>query len=328
MRFSKQQSLLALLIMVIAVTVAAERIVVEAIMVRVNDRVISVTDFSVRMRQELSQLPELPQDDQMAEFAEALLEAVVQELVLLERADQKQVEVSSEAIDQAIETLRQENSLQTEEEFEQALSQAGLTIEALRRRYTQSMLLQRTVQSEIQSTEITQEEIRQIYEREKENFKVPASIELAQLFFPFAEDESDRNAVIARVEGMLVRVRSGADLTAEATLAGVALQDLGAIPEEDLRDELRNALIDLGDGELTDPIGTVGGVQVLRLVRRIPAGYQPFEELRDRIHRVESDRRYQEQASGFVENLKREYLVEVHQELLPQAIERIANADG
>ena len=120
-------------------------------------------------------------------------------------------------------------------------------------------------------------------------------------------------------------MENGADLQAEATLAGVSLQDLGAIPVEDLRRELREVLDPLEEADLTAPALSPAGVQVLRLVKRIPAGYQPFEEVESTIRRREMERLFEAQRTGFVEELKKNYLVEVHDDRLALVLEGVAS---
>lgn len=299
---------------------AAERQVLEAILVRVNDRVVTVSEFRDRLEQELAQRPRELTQEELDQFVEAYFDTLVDELVLLERAQEKRMTVEDAQLDEAIRGLREENNLVDDEAFEAALASVGLTEEALRERYRTTMTVQRTVQSEIKPTEITAEEVRVRYEERRESFKVPAKVVLEQLFLPTAEDGSDRQAVQARARGLVERVRGGADLRAEATLAGAELQELGAIPLEDLRDELRAQLEGLEEGGVTDPTAVPGGYQVLRLVSREPAGYRPFEEVEEMVRRQLSQDRFQEQTQGLVDRLKKEYLVEVHRELLPIAL--------
>ena len=52
---------------------AGDRIVMEGILVRVNDRIVTVSEFSERVRQELTQLPNPPStDEEMREFERTL----------------------------------------------------------------------------------------------------------------------------------------------------------------------------------------------------------------------------------------------------------------
>lgn len=304
--------------------VAGDRIVLEAIMVRVNDRVITISDFRERLRQELSQIPEPPAGSELAGFARSLFATVVDELVLLERAQEKKVQVEDAAVDSAIASLREDNNLLDDNAFKQALASAGLTEEALRQRYRQNILLNRVVQGEVKPAEITEEELRQRYETDRSRFAVPAKVVLEQLSFPTAEDGSDRDQVARRARGLVERVSQGSDLVGEATLAGVEVQELGAIPTADLRGELASALEGLAEGDLTAPIDFPGGVQVLRLVRRIPAGFQPFEEVQEELRRQRSQEMYQDQTRGLVDRLKQDFFVEVHPELIDRVLSELA----
>lgn len=302
---------------------AAEREVVEAILARVNDRVVTVSEFSERLRQDAAQIDPPPTAETIDDFAAQLLDNVVNEMVLLERAVEKGIVADDEAIDQYIDSLRQETGLEDDAAFAEALRQSFMTVEDLRERYRRSFLIQRASQGETQPTELTEQEIRDIYEAEKEQFAVPAKVELEQIVFPVAEDGSDRDQVRRRVEGLLERVREGSDLTAEATLAGVEVQELDGIPVQDLRPELKEVLADVAEGEFTEPLANPGGWVVLRLVRRVPAGHLDFEEVKEQIRRRESERRFMEERRAFVDRLKERYLVEVHEDRLAAIVDQV-----
>lgn len=312
-------ALTALAALMIAATLAAagERVVLEGPLVRVNDEVVTDSDFAKRLRQELSQVPVQPTGEELEQFANNLLNGLVDELVLSELASQKHVEVEDSMVDNAIASLREDNGLQDDEAWQQALESSGITEEQLRERYRRNIKLQRTVQSEVRPVEVTEEELRKQYENEKERFAVPEKVVLEQLFFEESPGGADHQQVLRRATGLVERVRDGADLKAEATLAGVELQELGAIPVEDCRPDLAAALEGLEAGGLTDPLPVPGGVQVVRLVERIPAGYQPFDEVVDQLRRQRAADDYESQTKGLVERLKQEYIVVVHPERIP-----------
>lgn len=296
------------------VAAAQDRTVLEGILVRVNDRIITISDFTKRLQTELSQIQTAPTEEEIQQLTQMLLTEMVDELVLLERATEKNIEVNDKMVDQALQNLREENNLLEDEAWEQAVESSGLTLEQLRDRYRRTILLQRAVQSEVRPLEITEEELRQLYQQQIENYAVPEKVVLEQVFISSGDSTVDE--AVRRANGMVARVRDGADLKAEATLAGSQLQDLGAIPVEDCRPELRAALEGLEDGDVADPMVVPGGVQVILLVETIPAGYQPFEEVENDIRRQVSADSYESQTRGLVEKLKKEYLVEVYEDRL------------
>jgi len=317
---------LAAIMIVATFAAAGERVVLEGPLVRVNDQIITDSDFAKRLRQELSQVPAQPTGEELEQFANNLLNGLVDELVLSELASQKHVEVEDSMLDNAIASLREDNGLQDDEAWQQALESSGITEEQLRERYRRNIKLQRTVQSEVRPVEVTEEELRKQYENEKERFAVPEKVVLEQLFFEESPGGADHQQVLRRATGLVERVRDGADLKAEATLAGVELQELGAIPVEDCRPDLAAALDGLEAGGLTDPLPVPGGVQVVRLVERIPAGYQPFDEVVDQLRRQRAADDYESQTKGLVERLKQEYIVVVHPERIPAILAGLEGA--
>lgn len=308
-----------------AAVATADRMLIEGILVRVNDRIVTTTDFRDRLVVEIGQAPDPPTTSEaLRQMAEQIFDQVIDETILLERASERKLTVTDEMIDRQIANIREEQDLKDDRAFEAALEQAGLHEADLREQLRKTMTVQRVAQAEVKQIEITEEEVRRRYDREKEQFAVPAKLELQQLFFPIAEDGSDRAVVLQRVRGLVERVREGSDLQAEATLAGVEVLDLGAIPVGDLRDDRLAVLEPLEEGGLTDPLESAGGVLVLHLVRRIPAGYAPFDEVSDQVRKEIATEAYRDQTTGLVQRLKDEYLVEVHRDLFDQILSSLA----
>lgn len=317
----------AVLLVAAASTVAAERVLVEAILIRVNDRIVTLSDFSERMMVELSQDRNPPSTpDAMRRYAERIFDALLEEMILLERADEMGITVEDEAVDQYVASIREENQLQDDEAFQQALEQMNMTEDSLRARFREQILLNRAARSEVSEPEITAEEVRRRYERDLDAFATPAQVELEQVVFPVAADGSDRAAVEERVRALVERVRGGSDLKAEATLAGVEVLETGAIPVEDLWPELREVVEGLDEGEISEAIERGSGLLVVRLVRRLPAGHVPYEDVRDDVRQQLMIEAYQAQTQGMVERLKQEYLVEVHRDRLDQLLANLPGA--
>jgi parvulin-like peptidyl-prolyl isomerase len=313
----KSIAVVAVLAFVISADIAtAERETLETILVRVNDRIVTVNDFKIRLRQELAQINPVPTGKELRDYTEGLFQTIVDEMLLLERADDRRIQVDDKSVDASIDGLREQNDLMDDAAWAAALESSGMEIDELRERYRQTILLSRTVQSEIRPTEITEEEVRIKYEEDKDLYKVPAKVELEQLFFPVAEDGSNQAEVVRVARGLVTRVSEGSDLQAEATLAGVEVQELGSIPLADLRGDLRAALDGVEDGGFTEPLVTAGGVQVIHLAQRISEGYQSFDEVEEDIKRRMGNTSYQEQSRGFVERLREEYLVTIDQKQL------------
>lgn len=59
----------AILVCAATAGAAAERVLVEAILIRVNDRIVTMSDFRQRLEVELSQIPSPPSGKELERFA-------------------------------------------------------------------------------------------------------------------------------------------------------------------------------------------------------------------------------------------------------------------
>ncbi len=191
--------LVAVVLTVLATVAAAQdRMVIEGILVRVNDRIITISDFTKRLQVEITQMPTAPTEEEIRQLIQTLLDEMVDEMVLLERAAEKNIEVNEKMVDQALQNLREENNLLEDEAWEAAVESSGLTMEQLRERYRRTIMLQRAVQGEVRPLEITEEELRRLYEQQIEQYAVPEKVVLEQVFI--SDEGSSSGDTVRRAE--------------------------------------------------------------------------------------------------------------------------------
>ena len=299
-----------------ALAVAADRQLVEGIVVRVNDTILTVADMRKRVAERAAETgAPVP-----VEGYARLVEEAVDDLCLLERAAELKVEVSEEEIADQLKGLREQNRIESDEQFEQTLRSMGLTVDQLRARLREQMLVNRVMQREIGNIPITEEELRQRYAREQARFRVPEQVHLEHLVFAVGTERGDADRTLARARQLVAAVRSGREFAAilkEETGSGAATGgDLGTVAVPDLRPEVRDAVATLKAGEVADPFRTPAGVHVVRLVERTPEGVKPFDAVINEIRQQEMAERYRAKMRSVVDDLKKRYVVEMHPELL------------
>jgi hypothetical protein len=64
---------------------------------------------------------------------------------------------------------------------------------------------------------------------------------------------------------------------------------------------------------------------VIHIIKRIPAGYQPFDEVEEDIKRRMSAQSYQKQTREFVEGLREDYLVVIDQAQLDYILQVVGS---
>jgi peptidyl-prolyl cis-trans isomerase SurA len=294
---------------------------VEGIVARVNDRIITTEDMRERLRERAAETgAPVPPDA----IPDAIQEAA-DELVLIERAAELKLEVDEKQVDASVAEIKAANHITSEAAFQEQLARMGLTLSQLRERLRQTALIQEVLTKELGAFNITDEELRQRYEREKDRYLKPATTHLEHIVYTVAEDGSNRAAVIDRAARLVAAARAGDDfpslVKADVAAGGASGGDLGSLALEDLRSEVRSAAEKLAPGQVSDPFESPAGIHVIRVVSRAPATPEPFEAVKAELRQREAAERYRSRLKGVVDELKKRYLVEVHPEIFNAANE-------
>jgi len=307
----------ALLLLTFATPALADepRRLVEGIVVRVNDRILTTSDMRQRVAERLAETgrPVPP-----AQYPDLVRDAA-DELCMLERGVELKIEVSDDEVSAAVKDLRVQNRVEDEATFEQMLLSTGMTLKSLRARLRDTMIVNRVLSREVGNFPITEEELRQRLARDEELYREPEKVHLEHVVYSLAPDDKDRAEKEAAARRLVAAVRAGGDfltLVKQETETGLATGgDLGELVDTDLRDEIRLAVALLKPGEVSDPFFSLAGVHVVRVVERIPSKVKPFETVVEELRQREMSDRYRDRMTGIVEDLKKRYVVEVHPEL-------------
>jgi parvulin-like peptidyl-prolyl isomerase len=304
------------MVLVGAAAPAANRQLVEGIVVRVNDRILTTADIR-QLAAERS--AETGRPFPSSAYPNLVQEAA-DELCMLERAAELKLEVSDEEVNASLKQLRIQNNVPDEATFEKMLTDMGLTLQDLKTQLRDSILVNRLLRREVGDLPITEEELRQRYARETDQFMIGERVHLEHIVMPVAPDGSDLDAKLAAAHRLVAAARSSGDFKAlvknEVDASHGSGGDLGTLLVTDLRPEVRDAVAKLKPGEVSDPFTSSAGVHVVQLVERIPPTVKPFEQVEEELRNRELGERYHQHLAAVVAELKKRYVVEVHPELM------------
>ena len=317
---------------------APQGIIIQRILVKVNGDIITQTELEERQIGLIRQrgFP-LSNDAELAraleEVTPEVISGAVDELLLIQRARELGYQFTDEQFEEILGELMNENGFETEEEFRQALQQGeGMTIEDLRRVMERQILINQVQQIEVLgSVTLTEVEAREHYEANIDRYTEPATVTMREILIRLRDglgraDVAADDTARLRAEEARQRVIEGEDFE----LVAVAVSDaaskangglIGPIEVSLLSSTLLDLLVDLGVGDISEPIRTPLGYQVLRLEARTEPEPRPFEEVRDQIsENVFNDRRLAEYAR-YLDRLRSEADFEWQNERLQQAFE-------
>ena len=328
--------------------------IIEQVLVKVNGDILTKTDLEQRqiaaLRQRMNQDidPEsLKNDEQLkkalADVTPRLLVEAVDELLLVQLGKERGYRLSDQQFKDWLSALRKEQKLEDDQRFVAALKQEGMTIDDLRKNVEKQMLIQRVRQDEVGSKlSITEEEARQYYLTHQHEFTEPSSVTLREILIEVPvttqkgqqginagrDDEAAQQAaaVRARIAAGEDFAKVAAEVSAAASKANGGL--IGPIALSEISEALQKTLQTMKPGDITQPIRTARGYQILKLDTLKPSSVQPFDGVRDLVaERVHADRERQE-VRRFLTRVRSQAIIEWKNAELQKAYEQLIAQAG
>lgn len=300
----------AIVLALVAVPANAE---VNRIVLRVNDRIATLYDYEKLKRDRIrtlmrSNVPEDERQRQMAEVGVETLKGMFEEMLLLSRADQLDVRVPPSELQRALEQTKESFGIRTEQEYEEALRQSGMTRDLLREQIRNSIRIREVFALEVYpEVGVEEEDLRRYYGTHQEEFETTAAHKLREVVVldssgmaPAEMDELARKlreAIVAGEAEALLLESEGAGQT-------TGWIELGWVEAGDLDPELEVAVAELEEGAVSEPVAARGGLHLIQLVEARPARVREFAEVRDEIEAAERDRRFQKKLAEHMSQLE------------------------
>ena len=272
--------------------------IIEQILVKVNGEIITKTELETRqvaaLRQRAQQMSDEELKKAIAAITPEILVDAVDELLLLQRGKELGYKVTDEQFKRVLDNIRKENKIESDEQFNAALKQEGITIEQLRKNLEKQMVINQVQQVEVAGkVGISESEAQAYYDEHKNEFTTAASLTLRELLVAVKSDGKSVNvaadeAAKAKADALLARARAGesfATLVAEASDAPSKANGgvVGPLSAEELDPGVRKLIEGLKAGSVTDVFRTGGGYALLQVEALTPPVVKAFDVARDDI---------------------------------------------
>ena len=270
------------------------------------------------------------------EVTPRLLVEAVDELLLLQLGKEKGYHLSDEQFLAWLENLRKEQNLTDDQKFQAALKQEGMTIEDLRKNVEKQFLVGQVQRDEVGSKlSITEEEARQYYLTHKQEFAQPATVTLREILIEVPTTNQGGQSTIsvarqdeaeAKAAALRKRLLAGEDFAKVAAEASASASKangglIGPINLAEVSTSLQELIGKMKPGDITEPIRTNKGVQILKLETLKPAAVPPFESVRDLVADKVHDVRQQTEVRKFLARMRGQALIEWKNDALKKLYE-------
>jgi peptidyl-prolyl cis-trans isomerase SurA len=310
-------AVLGVVLAALLVAPPARGAVVEEIVAKVNNRIITASEFEERQQALFTQVsqehpgPGMSQELQSAQ--DVLLANIITEALLLERAtaifDMDRIRNS------LIEDFKKQQNIPGEVELDQALKDQGMT-----RKELEDHLIRIAVPNEIISYDVkrkisvSETEMQDYYDQHRALWETPETVTFKEIVVLYTDGTRDEAA--ERAARIVADARGGADfgdLVMQHSEAGTReVQGLiGPIPVRDLLAALVPAVKGLEPGQIGDPVDTGRSLHVLRLETRVPASIKPFDAVRDAVRDDVREEKFKPRFDAYLKRLWKENHIEV-----------------
>jgi peptidyl-prolyl cis-trans isomerase SurA len=314
---------------------AASQTVVEEIVARVNDSIITRSDLT-RSREQLQQEYQQQYGAQAATHFAAkekdILRDLIDQKLLVTRAKDAGINVENELV-KRLDEMRKQMNLETMEDLEKAAAAQGVSFEDYKEGMKNSMMTQQVIGQEVgRKIQILPSEVQKYYDEHKDELKREETVRLSEILIstdapaPKAGEQGPADspeaeaarvaAAEAKAKSVMEEIRKGAkfeDVAKQHSSGPTAAEggELGEFKRGTLADELERKVFAMKPGEVSDVIRTKQGFIILKVTAHTPEGIPTLKEVENRIQEALYYEKLQPALRQFLTKLREESYVDV-----------------
>ena len=273
--------------------------VVEEIVAVVNDDIITLSDYRTQFDQTVAhlratQLPQADYDKQYVALKKELLNSMITELLLLQKARELNLNVSDQ-VKAMIEKIKTDNNMTSDADLRRAIEQQGMSYETWLKQYEEGMMRQAVVYTEVDRAIVLEDsEVVQYYKKNPAEFTTSTEYKLHAVYFASeGRTPEECEALKAAVD---TKLKAG-----------------------ELDKSLESAVEKLKSGEVGAWVNNKNGWYLINLVEKKDSFLRPFEDARKEVEEKIYNRKRAEKGDVYIKTLRERSYVRI---LKPEPLDR------
>jgi peptidyl-prolyl cis-trans isomerase SurA len=310
--------------------------ILEQVLVKVNGEIFTKTELESKqiaaLREQNRQVnnpADLKNDDSLKatllEITPALLVDAVDELLIIQRGRELGLTPTAAQLKDAADRIKKQNNITTDTQFRAALVESGMSYEEFEKNLEKQYVIARVQQEEIMPrVQLTDAESQEYYKAHTKEFEKPATITIRDIFLTVptttqggqpvmnvaADDEIAKKA--ADIRERAVKGEDFTKLVAEVSESPSKANGglIGPINVSELAPQVRTVIDKMKVGEISEPIRTPNGYQLIKLETRSEAAPEAFEAVKDQIADKVGSTRMEGEQKKYIEKLRAQAIIE------------------
>jgi peptidyl-prolyl cis-trans isomerase SurA len=312
--------------------------VIEEIVARVNNEIISRTEYirsRDQVKQDIQQQNPANADREFAEKEKDVLRDLIDQQLLLQKGKDLGITGDTELV-KRLDEMRKQMNLGSMEELEKAAEAQGASYEDFKQNMRNQIITQKVIGQEVgQKLSMNKEEEKKFYDDHRAEMEQPEQVRLSELLIApkattkpaigadgkpvppsEAEAQAELEAAKATADSLLDQLHKGAkfaDLAKKYSDGPSAKDggDLSYFKRGTLSKELEDKVFALKAVDVTDVIRTKQGYVILQTTEHQTAGIPPFKEVEPRIQDALYMQKLQPALRAFLTTLREEAYIDI-----------------
>jgi len=297
--------------------------VVEEIIARVNNQIVTRTEFmrsKEQLKQEAQQQDPAHADQIVAEREKDVLRDLIDQQLLIEKGKDLGITADTDLI-KKLDEMRKQMNLESMDDLEKAAQAQGVSFEDFKQNLRNQIITQQVIGKEVgQKLSVSKDEEKKFYEEHKDDLSRPEMIRLSEILVSPDKkgpgDEAQQTAAAqAKAQDLLDQIRKGAsfaDIAKKNSEGPTASQggDLGNFKRGTLAKELEDKTFAMKPNEVSDVIRTKQGFVILQVTEHQEAGIPPIGEVEPRLQDAIYMQKLQPALRAYLQKLREEAFIE------------------
>ena len=314
---------LILLALVAAPALVSADTVVEEIIARVNNQIITRTQYQreqQQLKEEAQQQNPEHADQIAADGQKDILRGLIDRQLLLEKGKDLGITADTDLV-KRLDEMRKQMKLTSIDDLEKAAEAQGVSFEDFKQNMRTEIITQQVIQREVGGhINVTKEEEQKFYDLHKHDLERKEQVKLSEILISTeqaGDDQQKIDAAKAKAEDLLKQIRAGASFEeiAKKNSDGATAAQGGDLGEAFERGKLAKQLEDLTFGmkkdQVSDVIRTKQGFVILKVTEHQSAGIPAMSELENRLQEAVYMQKLQPALRDYLKKLREEAFVDI-----------------
>jgi peptidyl-prolyl cis-trans isomerase SurA len=329
----KLRSVSLLLCSLLAAGLLSADSVVEEIVARVNNDIITRSEYQ-RSRDEL--LNELKQkfgsdaDTKFQEQQKNVLRDLIDQDLLVEKGKDLGISADTELV-KRLDEMRKQMHLESMEDLEKAAQEQGVSFEDFKNNVRNQIITQEVIGREVGAKmQITHEEEQQYYDQHRSELEQPEQVRLSEILISTQPNQPEGEAgkdlpqptpeqlaaAEQKAREVLQQIKSGTkfeDIAKKSSDGPTSAEggDLGYFKRGMLAKELEDITFNMKPGDVSDVIRTKQGFVILKVTEHTQAGIPPLNKIEPQIQDAIYYQKLQPALRTYLTKLREEAYIDI-----------------